>query len=277
MGYDRERITLVLNRADTRVGHHARRRRGDHRPRARRARPERPGRSRARSTRRRRSSLAEAAVGGAAKAFRGAGRRTYAAGADGQRPKRPSAARKRCSARRALMELHERLATARPVARTRPGRDPFAEVKNRIHLAVIGELGPQLFNVDMDPIALRERVIDRHPRRSSTQETGISRDDRERLVGRDRGRHPRPRPARAPAGRRQRHGDHGQRRRSTSGSSARAGSTRRPSGSTTSRTCAGSSTRWSRRSGAASTSPRRWSTPACPTAAASTPSSRRSR
>ena len=56
------------------------------------------------------------------------------------------------------MELHERLSTARPVTVPR-GRDPFAEVKNRIHLAVIGELGPQLFNVNMDPNALRDRVM----------------------------------------------------------------------------------------------------------------------
>ena len=56
------------------------------------------------------------------------------------------------------MELHERLSTSRPVITT-SGPDPFAEVKNRIHLAVIGELGPQLFNSSMDPMALRERVI----------------------------------------------------------------------------------------------------------------------
>ena len=30
-------------------------------------------------------------------------------------------------------------------------REPFAELKTQIHLAVIGELGPQLFNVSMDP------------------------------------------------------------------------------------------------------------------------------
>ena len=56
------------------------------------------------------------------------------------------------------MELHERLsANARPVAQL-SGPDPFAEVKNRIHLAVIGELGPQLFNATMDPLALRDRA-----------------------------------------------------------------------------------------------------------------------
>jgi pilus assembly protein CpaF len=78
------------------------------------------------------------------------------------------------------MELHERLSTARPVAPA-PGRDPFSEVKNRIHLAVIGDLGPQLFNVNMDPNALRERVsadIKAH----LAHEQGISRDDRDRLA-----------------------------------------------------------------------------------------------
>jgi hypothetical protein len=59
------------------------------------------------------------------------------------------------------MELHERLTTARQAPA--PGRDdPFAEIKNRVHMAVIGDLGTQLFNVSMDPIALRDRVIG-HP------------------------------------------------------------------------------------------------------------------
>jgi pilus assembly protein CpaF len=78
------------------------------------------------------------------------------------------------------MELHERLSTARPVSVSR-GRDPFAEVKNRIHLAVIGDLGPQLFNVNMDPNGLRERVFS-DIRNHLTREQGISRDDRERLA-----------------------------------------------------------------------------------------------
>jgi pilus assembly protein CpaF len=53
-------------------------------------------------------------------------------------------------------------------------------VKNRIHLAVIGDLGPQLFNTNMDPNALRERVsedIEKH----LAGEQGLARDDRERL------------------------------------------------------------------------------------------------
>jgi pilus assembly protein CpaF len=78
------------------------------------------------------------------------------------------------------MELHERLTTARPAPP--PGRDdPFAELKNRVHLAVIGDLGPQLFNVSMDPIALRDRVLI-DIRRHLSEEQGISRDDRERLA-----------------------------------------------------------------------------------------------
>jgi pilus assembly protein CpaF len=78
------------------------------------------------------------------------------------------------------VELHERLSTSRPIA-TPSGPDPFADVKNRIHLAVIGELGPQLFNATMDPMALRDRVIN-DIRTHLARESGIARDDRERLV-----------------------------------------------------------------------------------------------
>jgi pilus assembly protein CpaF len=80
-----------------------------------------------------------------------------------------------------MMELHERLSTSPRAATAPSGPDPFAEVKNRIHLAVIGELGPQLFNSTMDPIALRERVVG-DIRTQLDREAGISRDDRERLV-----------------------------------------------------------------------------------------------
>ena len=78
------------------------------------------------------------------------------------------------------MELHERLSTARPVAPS-SGPDPFAEIKNRIHLAVISQLGPQLFNTTMEPAALRDRVRD-DIRAKLGEESGISRDDRERLI-----------------------------------------------------------------------------------------------
>jgi pilus assembly protein CpaF len=78
------------------------------------------------------------------------------------------------------MELHERLTTARNTPQTGE-RDPFAELKNRIHFAVIGDLGPQLFNVNMDPANLRERVL-ADVRDQLAQETGISRDDRQRIA-----------------------------------------------------------------------------------------------
>jgi pilus assembly protein CpaF len=78
------------------------------------------------------------------------------------------------------MDLHERLSTSRPVAPP-TGPDPFADVKNRIHLSVISQLGPQLFNTTMEPAALRDRVRD-DIRERLGEESGISRDDRERLV-----------------------------------------------------------------------------------------------
>ena len=78
------------------------------------------------------------------------------------------------------MELHERLTTLRPATPTR-GRDPFSDVKNRVHMAVIGDLGPQLFNTNMDPLALRDRVLS-DLGEHLFRETGISRDDRDRLV-----------------------------------------------------------------------------------------------
>ena len=77
------------------------------------------------------------------------------------------------------MELHERLTTTRPTT-TQGAREPFAELKTQVHLTVIGDLGPQLFNVTMDPAALRERVIV-DIRRHLAGETTLSRDDRERL------------------------------------------------------------------------------------------------
>jgi pilus assembly protein CpaF len=79
------------------------------------------------------------------------------------------------------MELHERLTTARPVS-TAAGRDPFSELKTRVHLAVIGDLGPQLYNVSMDPNVLRERVIV-DIRKQLVGESGLSRDERDRLTG----------------------------------------------------------------------------------------------
>src|SRR6202035_4507763 len=50
-----------------------------------------------------------------------------------------------------------------------------------VHFTVIGDLGPQLYNVNMDPEGLRERVL-ADVRDQLAQETGISRDDRQRIA-----------------------------------------------------------------------------------------------
>jgi pilus assembly protein CpaF len=78
------------------------------------------------------------------------------------------------------MQLHERLASSTGGDLQRL-RDPFAEVKNRIHLGVIEDLGAQIFTADIDPIALRPKVLE-EIRSRLDQESGISREDRERLV-----------------------------------------------------------------------------------------------
>ena len=79
------------------------------------------------------------------------------------------------------MDLQERLSAARPAAPTSRETDPFSELKNHIHLAVIGELGPQLFNTTMDPNGLRDRVTS-DIKVQLGQESGLSRDDRDRLA-----------------------------------------------------------------------------------------------
>src|SRR5215207_2394859 len=79
------------------------------------------------------------------------------------------------------MDLQARLAGRSAVVEDRPS-DVFAEVKNRIHLAVIGDLGPQLFNAEMNPLVLRERVLT-DIRAQLEREEGLARADRERLVG----------------------------------------------------------------------------------------------
>jgi pilus assembly protein CpaF len=77
------------------------------------------------------------------------------------------------------MELHERLNTSSKPFQGK--EDPFAEVKSRVHFTVIGDLGPQLYNVNMDPEELRERVL-ADVRDQLAQETGIARDDRQRIA-----------------------------------------------------------------------------------------------
>jgi len=78
------------------------------------------------------------------------------------------------------MELAQRLTgTQQPRATT--WRDPFWEVKDRIHKAVISGLGPQLFNTETDPATLKDRVR-ADVAMQLQDEPGIARSDRERLV-----------------------------------------------------------------------------------------------
>jgi len=60
--------------------------------------------------------------------------------------------------------------------------DAFSDLKNRVHQAVIAELGPQLYQQDLEPAALHTRVVTAI-RADLDTEPGLSRDDRERLVG----------------------------------------------------------------------------------------------
>src|SRR5713101_5470043 len=79
------------------------------------------------------------------------------------------------------MDLSQRLTAARSDGRTQAAADPHAELKNQVHLLVIGDLGPQLFNADFDQGTLRERVL-ADIRRHLSQESGLSRTDRDRIV-----------------------------------------------------------------------------------------------
>jgi pilus assembly protein CpaF len=82
------------------------------------------------------------------------------------------------------MELHERIASsptgATIIALNSSGNDPFAELKNRIHLALVSELGPRLFDVE-DSGAVRNRV-ESEIGDQLRQETGLSAEDRRRLA-----------------------------------------------------------------------------------------------
>src|SRR5215831_18401951 len=81
------------------------------------------------------------------------------------------------------MDLHERLSPRETQAE--PERmaqaDPYSELKNNVHLLVIGDLGPQLFNVAVDQTTLREHVV-ADIRRHLTQESGLSRSERDQIT-----------------------------------------------------------------------------------------------
>ena len=74
------------------------------------------------------------------------------------------------------MELHERISPGQSVA-SNTKLDPFAEVKNRIHLGVIEDLGRQIFNDEVDRSVLKSKVTSEITTRLA-QESGIAREDR---------------------------------------------------------------------------------------------------
>jgi pilus assembly protein CpaF len=80
------------------------------------------------------------------------------------------------------MELHERIKAVQTAEAETTERqvDPFAELKTRLHLAIISELGPQLYNSGGDPQLLQDRVVTSIRERLAA-EAGLSRDDRARL------------------------------------------------------------------------------------------------
>ena len=54
------------------------------------------------------------------------------------------------------MELHERLVTTKPATTAAAQqKEPFADLKNSIHMLVISELGPQLTGQVLDPVGMR--------------------------------------------------------------------------------------------------------------------------
>jgi pilus assembly protein CpaF len=79
------------------------------------------------------------------------------------------------------VQLHERLASSAANDVAQRLHDPFASLKNRIHLGVIEDLGRQIFAEEVEQNALRLKVVEEIRARLS-QEPGISRGDRERLV-----------------------------------------------------------------------------------------------
>jgi pilus assembly protein CpaF len=79
------------------------------------------------------------------------------------------------------MELHDRIAATAPLAAGQNVPDALAEVKDRIHGTLIAELGPQLFNSDVDPHAMRA-LVRREIGERLSQERGISVVDRDLMI-----------------------------------------------------------------------------------------------
>jgi pilus assembly protein CpaF len=79
------------------------------------------------------------------------------------------------------MELHERISTAKRGELATSRREPFAELKTSVHMTVIGNLGPQLFNQSLAEDEVRDRVV-AEVRTVLSTEAQLGREDRERLT-----------------------------------------------------------------------------------------------
>ncbi len=79
------------------------------------------------------------------------------------------------------MELRERLQGGRPVVTGEVRSDSFADLKDRIHQAVISDLGPRLYNESLSATSLHE-VVMADIRNRLAQERGLAIADRDRLV-----------------------------------------------------------------------------------------------
>src|SRR5579863_1621237 len=80
------------------------------------------------------------------------------------------------------MELRERLAGSQVPTAPETGQTySFVELKDRIHTAVISELGPRLYNETLSQGALRDVVL-ADVRQRLAQERGLATADRERLT-----------------------------------------------------------------------------------------------
>ncbi len=160
MGYDPNKIQLVLNRAHSRVGISQSDVGRRPRPRAGRVRAERP-RDPARGQRGRADRRRPPRVG-CARRRSGASPNCSPATDDRAR----SRARQRTSGFPPLSEGGHRDGTPRATRQRHPRRpvrrrvqEPFADLKNQIHMRVISELGPQLTGRRRRPDGLRDRVI----------------------------------------------------------------------------------------------------------------------
>jgi pilus assembly protein CpaF len=96
-----------------------------------------------------------------------------------------------------MSSLHERLARAktagvlpqssaprepdvRQLHRTRP--DPLAELRQKVHRALVEALGPRLYDSELSPEQLRDKVHEMLKRAIEEEETPLTRQERQRLV-----------------------------------------------------------------------------------------------